>query len=91
MKRYNEIANLVKYDRKMNKQVENELKDLMYQKTFGDKDESPEVIPLESCSDVYEKLGNAYVPPNDFMVTNQNPYVTNEREFSISGVNDIRK
>ena len=90
MKRYDEIANLVKNDRKMNNQVEIEFKDLMYQNTYGDKDETPEVIPIEIPSDIHEKLGNAYVPYNDFMMTNESPYATNEKEFSISGSNDNR-
>ena len=42
----------------------------------------PEVIPIEILSDVHEKLGNAYMPYNDFMVINESPYVTNEKEFS---------
>ena len=49
MKRY-------KNDIKMNNQVEIEFKDLVYQNTYGDKDETSEVIPIEIQSDIHEKL-----------------------------------
>ena len=38
MKRYDEIASLVKSDRNMNKKVTIKYKDFMYQKMYGDKE-----------------------------------------------------
>ena len=35
-------------------------------------------------SDVHEKLGNAYVPYNNF----GSPYITNEKEFTITRANN---
>ena len=53
----------------------------MYYNTYGDKDETPGVILIEILSDVHEKLDNACVPYNDFMESNEDPYVTNKKSF----------
>ena len=62
MKRYNEIAGLVKSDRNIHKKVQIECKDFMYQKIYDDKEEKQNTVPLVILSDVHETLGNTYVP-----------------------------
>ena len=87
MKRYDEIANLVKSDRNMNKKVEIEYKDFMFQKMYGDKEEKQQTAaPDVILSDVHEKLGETYVPYNDF----GSPYITNEKEFTSTSTNNER-
>ena len=58
MKRYDEIAGLVKTDRNMNKNVEIEYKDFVYQKMYGDEEEKPNTVPDVILSDVHKYLGN---------------------------------
>ena len=87
MKRYDEIASIVKSDRNMNKNVEIEYKNFMYQKMYGDKEEKQKTVPdVISSSDIQDKLGEEYVPYNDF----ESPYITNEEEFTSTSANNKR-
>ena len=62
----------------MNKKVEIEYKDLLYQKMYGNKEENQDNVPVVIFSDVHEKLGNTYVPYNKF----ESPYITSEKQFT---------
>ena len=68
----------------MNKKVEIEYKDFMHQKTYGNKEENQDSVPVEISSDVDEKLGYTYVPYNDF----ESPYITNKKEITITNTDD---
>ena len=68
----------------MNKKVEIEHKDFMYEITYGNQEENHDIAPLVILSDVHEKLGNIYVPYDDF----ESLYITNKREFIITNTND---
>ena len=78
MKRYDEIASLVKSDKNMNKEVEIEYKDFMYQNMYGDEEQKQNAVPLVILSDVHEKLGNTFVVYNGF----GSPFIINEKEFT---------
>ena len=85
MKRYDEIANLVKSDRNINKKVEIQYKDFMYQKMYVDKEKNQQTAtPDVILRDVLEKLGETYVPCNNF----GSPYITNEKEFTSTSANN---
>ena len=84
MKRYDEIASNVKSDRNMNKNIEIEYKNYMYQKMYGDKEEKQKPVPDVILSDIQDKLGENYVPYNDF----ESPYITNEEEFTSTSANN---
>ena len=86
MKRYDEIVSLIKSDQNMNKNVEIEYKNFMYQKMYGDKEEKQKPIPDVILSDIEDKLGKNYVPYNDF----ESPYITNEEEFTSTSANNKR-
>ena len=58
----------------MNKKVEIEYKDFMYQKLYGYKEEKQTAAPGMILSNAHEKLGEKYVLYNDF----GSPYITNE-------------
>ena len=45
MKQYDEIAAIVKLDRKHNQQVEHQFKDFMMRKMYGDKTNAPKIVP----------------------------------------------
>ena len=71
----------------MNKKVEMEYKDFMYQKMYGDKDGKQQTaVPDVILSDVHEKLGETYVPYDDF----GSPYITNKKEFTSTSTNNER-
>ena len=86
MKRYDDIAGLVKSDQDMNKKVEIEYKDFMYQKMYGDKEEKQNATPDLISSDVHVKVGKTHVPYNDF----GSPYITKEKEFTSTSANNER-
>ena len=67
MKRYDEIAKMVRSDREFNHQVEFLFKDHMMKKMYGDKNEMPHITPVQVLSDIHSSLGNEYVPYNEFM------------------------
>ena len=68
----------------MNNKVEIEYKDFMYQKMFGDQEEKQQTAaPDVILSDAHEKLGETYVPYNDF----GSPYTTNVKEFTSTSTN----
>ena len=69
MKRYDEIAGLVKSDREHNQQVEHQFKDYMMSKMYGDKTNAPKLVPDEILSDVHDKLDEKYVPYNEFSMS----------------------
>ena len=46
----------------MNKNVEIEYKDFMYQKMYGNKEEKQNAVPDMILSDLHDKLGKTYVP-----------------------------
>lgn len=84
MKRYDEIASIVKKDRNMNKKIENDYKDFMYEKMYGAKEEKQNAVPDVILSDIQDKLGEEYEPYNDF----ESPYITNEEEFTSTSANN---
>ena len=49
----------------------------MYQKMHRNKEENQDIVPPMILSDVHEKLGNTYVPYNDF----GSPYITNKNRI----------
>ena len=69
----------------MNKTVEIKYKDFMYQKMYVDKEEKQNDVPDVILSDVCVKLGNTYVPYNDF----GSPYITNKKEFTSTSAKNI--
>ena len=69
MKRYDEIAGLVQSDREHNQQVEHQFKDHMMRKMYGDKPNVPKLVPDEILSDIHDKLGEKYVPYNEFSMS----------------------
>ena len=79
MKRYDEIASLIKSDHIMNKHVKIEYKDFMYQKTYGNKEEKGDTVPDVILSDVHENLGSTYVPYNDF----GRPYIASKKKLQV--------
>ena len=70
----------------MNKQVEIEFKDFMYEKMYGDKEDKQNAVPDVLLSDIHEKLGEKYVSCNAF----GSPYIINEKEFTITSANKER-
>ena len=84
MKRYDEIASNIKSDQNMNKNIEIEYKNYMYEKMYGDKEEKQQPFPDVILSDIQDKLGENYVPYNDF----ESPYITNEEEFTSTSANN---
>ena len=66
MKRYDEIAEVVKSDREHNQQVEYQFKDFMMTKMYGDQTNAPIIVPVKVLSDIHSKLGETYVPYNEF-------------------------
>ena len=67
MKQYDEIAKVVKSDRELNQQVEDQFKDFMMRKMYGDQTNAPKITPLKVLSVIHGGLGNEYVPYNEFM------------------------
>ena len=84
MKRYDEIASVVKKDRNLNQKIENDYKDFMYEKMYGNKEEKQNAVPDVILSDIQDKLGEEYEPYNDF----ESPYITNEEEFTSTSANN---
>ena len=84
MKRYNDIANLVKSDRTFNHQVESLFKDLMFTKIYGDNSEISHIGPVQVLSDIHSSLGNEYVPYNEFMIESIQAFGT---KYMISNTN----
>ena len=84
MKRYDEIAKLVKSDRELNQQAELFFKDLMMEKNYGDKVNTPQITPVQVLSDIHQSLGDKYVPYNEFMFENTNDLKTNNEKQVIS-------
>lgn len=66
MKRYDEIAKIVKSDREHNEHVERQFKDYMMGKIYGDNTKAPKLVPVKEFSDIHDKLGKKYVPYNEF-------------------------
>ena len=66
MKRYDEIAKVVKSDRKLNHPVEHQFKDFMMRKIYGHQTNVPQIIPIQVLSNRYSSLGNEYLPYNKF-------------------------
>ena len=84
-KRHDEIVNWVKSDQNMNKKIEIEYKNFMFQKIYCDKEEKQQTpTPGVFLSDVHEKLGETYVSYNDF----GSPYITNKQEFTSTSTNN---
>ena len=69
MKRYDKIACLIKNDAIMNKKVEIEYKDFMYQKMYRNKAENKDIAPLLILSNIHEKLRNTYMSYNYFEIS----------------------
>ena len=84
MKRYDEIASVVKKDRNLNQKIENDYKDFMYEKMYGNKEEKQNAVPDVILSEIQDKLGEEYEPYNDF----ESPYITNEEEFTSTSANN---
>ena len=67
MKRYYNIAQVVKSDRELNQQVEHQFKDFMMTKMYGDQTSVPKLVLVKVLTEMHSNLGNEYVPYNEFM------------------------
>ena len=86
MKRYDDIAKLVKSDRTFNHQVESKFKNLMFTNTY--KNEMPHIAqPVQVLSDIHSSLGNEYVPYNEFMIESTQAFGT-KHMISNTNTND---